>query len=606
MKHLSLISLFVVLALGIHSKSFAQPFSGFTLETLDESYVPLTQATVMSSENWDEYTGWDDPEFIVPVGFDFDFAGTTVSYLIQMDQGTTFFGSDEVYYNYYFNAILYLLGEVDLADLGLTGVESLGSSFIQWQTTGEPGQRVFTLEYVNAGLFEEVFSDGATETYSVLNFQFRLFESSGVIEIHFGPSLLSEYGFATLQAEPIAGWHGLVPSYESIYNGGSFILTNINTELMYDDIDAPYDGIPFEGFPADGRLFRYTPVIEGCDIETACNYDVMVNYSVPEECIFPEVAGTDCNGECLVDADANGSCDELMGCTEGMACNYNPEATDDDGSCIIPETGYGCDGECLSDVDGDGVCDANEIAGCEEPGACNYAESPTDLEPCVYAEEYYDCEGECLMDADGDGVCDELEVAGCTDFDACNFEWWATDDDGSCMDGLPLTLVGDTLVAVGDTMVISVEGPVEDYFGQFNSGCWQHIDHLEISDTLFVGVILDGFESCDLTYIEWGGYYDSFCGSNTLTITLDPNPTAVSELAALLSVYPNPVSSLLTVEIPEVWSSGVDARMVNVMGQTVWTQRLSPGTQILDVSDLPNGMHLLMYKDRAHRVLIQH
>ena len=121
-----------------------------------------------------------------------------------------------------------------------------------------------------------------------------------------------------------------------------------------------------------------------------------------------------------------------------------------------------------------------------------------------------------------------------------------------------------------------------------------------------MGVILDGFESCDLTYIEWGDYYDSFCGSNTLTIALDPNPSAVNELAALLSVYPNPVSSLLTLEIPEVWSSGVDARMVNVMGQTVWTQRLSPGTQILDVSDLPNGMHLLMYKDRAHRVLIQH
>ena len=607
MKHLSAITFFIACSLIGSLNSMAQTFSGFYLETLDQPYVPLSDGTALSSENWDYDEGWDDPEFLVPIGFEFDFAGNVISDMVQVEEGTTFAASqDGYYYNYYAAAMFYLLGEIDLADLGLTGTDPVNNSTIQWQTSGEPGQQVFTLDYANAGLFEEVFSEGV-DTFSFLNFQFRLFESTGVMEIHFGPSSLTENGLALLQEEELSGWHGLAPSYESIYNGGGFIFTNINTELMYDNLDFAYNGgIPFEGLPVEGRLFRYTPVISGCDIETACNYDVMVNYSVPEECIFPEVAGTDCDGECLMDADTDGSCDELMGCTQGMACNYNPEATDDDGSCIIPETGYGCDGECLSDVDGDGVCDANEIAGCEEPGACNYAESPTDLEPCVYAEEYYDCEGECLMDTDGDGVCDELEVAGCTDFDACNFEWWATDDDGSCMDGLPLTLVGDTLVSVGDTMVISVEGPVEDYFGQFNSGCWQHIDHLEISDTLFVGVILDGFESCDLTYIEWGGYYDSFCGSNTLTITLDPNPSAVSELDALLSVYPNPVSSLLTVEIPEVWSSGVDARMVNVMGQTVWSQRLSPGTQILDVSDLANGMHLLMYKDRAHRVLIQH
>ena len=68
--------------------------------------------------------------------------------------------------------------------------------------------------------------------------------------------------------------------------------------------------------------------------------------------------------------------------------------------------------------------------------ACNYVENPTDLESCDYPETYYDCEGECLMDTDGDGVCDELEEPGCTDEDACNYAWWATDDDGSCVDSL--------------------------------------------------------------------------------------------------------------------------------------------------------------------------
>ena len=108
---------------------------------------------------------------------------------------------------------------------------------------------MFTLDYANAGLYEEVFSDGVNDTYSSLNVQFRLFESTGVLEIHFGPSSLTELGLAVLQDEELSGWHGLLPSYEAFYYDGGFIFTNINTELMYDDIDFAYDGgIPFEGF----------------------------------------------------------------------------------------------------------------------------------------------------------------------------------------------------------------------------------------------------------------------------------------------------------------------------------------------------------------------
>ena len=83
-------------------------------------------------------------------------------------------------------------------------------------------------------------------------------------------------------------------------------------------------------------------------------------------------------------------------------------------------------------------------------------------------------------------------------------------------------------------------------------------------------------------------------------------PVAVTELEGAIQLYPNPVSSSLTLDVPKGWVSGVDARMVNAMGQTVWSERLSPGTQILDVSELPDGVHLLMYEDRTQRVLIQH
>ena len=43
----------------------------------------------------------------------------------------------------------------------------------------------------------------------------------------------------------------------------------------------------------------------------------------------------DCDGICLEDADADGVCDplEIAGCTDIDANNYNPLATDDDGTC---------------------------------------------------------------------------------------------------------------------------------------------------------------------------------------------------------------------------------------------------------------------------------
>ena len=101
-------------------------------------------------------------------------------------------------------------------------------------------------------------------------------------------------------------------------------------------------------------------------------------------------------------------CDEfeVAGCTDATACNYDAEATDDDGSCLqLDECGV-CGGDGIAD----GACD------CEGNGP----------------EAGYDCDGNCLADADSDGVCDEFEVAGCTDATACNYDADATDDDGSC------------------------------------------------------------------------------------------------------------------------------------------------------------------------------
>ncbi|MGB0250309.1 MAG: hypothetical protein ACPF91_09750, partial [Flavobacteriales bacterium] len=66
------------------------------------------------------------------------------------------------------------------------------------------------------------------------------------------------------------------------------------------------------------------------------------------------------------------------GCTDATACNYDAEASYDDGSCAYPEFAYDCDGNCLSDTDGDGVCDELEIYGCTTEGNCLYDPNATE------------------------------------------------------------------------------------------------------------------------------------------------------------------------------------------------------------------------------------
>ena len=177
--------------------------------------------------------------------------------------------------------------------------------------------------------------------------------------------------------------------------------------------------------------------VPGCTDMAACNYNMLA---------------TDDDGSCdFADADGDGICDssEIAGCTDMTACNYDPNATDDDGSCGVLDACGVCLGDdssctgcsiflaCNYDADAivtdNTLCEYETCAGCMEETACNYDPTATfdDGTNCVNAVEFLDCEGECLNDTDGDGVCDELETVGCSDMLACNYDDTVTDTDNT-------------------------------------------------------------------------------------------------------------------------------------------------------------------------------
>ena len=97
-----------------------------------------------------------------------------------------------------------------------------------------------------------------------------------------------------------------------------------------------------------------------------------------------------------------GNCDTVVyGCTDADACNYNPDATDEDGSCYGPD----CDGVCDSGavVDECGECggDGSSCADCLDAGgilnwiADGYCDGSNNNEGCGY-DGGDCCPGDCV------------------------------------------------------------------------------------------------------------------------------------------------------------------------------------------------------------------
>ena len=227
----------------------------------------------------------------------------------------------------------------------------------------------------------------------------------------------------------------------------------------YDQLDSDNDGIgdlcdicpndPFNDTQYPNEICDNLDIL-GCTDANSCNYnpnatyDNGLCYNNDLGCGCDEPApefAYDCNGNCLSDSDNDGICDELeiTGCTDSSACNYDFNPTTDTDNSLCSYLDGICD-TCVNgividnDQDNDGVCNDDEVLGCIEINACNYNENATNAGLCEYPIYGYDCNGICLYDFDGDGVCDEFEIMGCTNPSSFNFNPSATEEDGSCID----------------------------------------------------------------------------------------------------------------------------------------------------------------------------
>jgi len=177
------------------------------------------------------------------------------------------------------------------------------------------------------------------------------------------------------------------------------------------------------------HAFCLSPVVTpGCIFINACNFDP--NASLDDgSCVFPGCIDA---GACNYDAAAgcdDGSC-IYPGCNDVNACSYDIAAGCDDGSCVFP----GCTdvNACNYDIAAgcyDGSC---IYPGCTDVNACNYAiAAGCDDGLCVFpgCNDVNACNYDIAAGCD-DGLC---IYSGCTDVNACNYDIAAGCDDGLCV-----------------------------------------------------------------------------------------------------------------------------------------------------------------------------
>ncbi len=235
----------------------------------------------------------------------------------------------------------------------------------------------------------------------------------------------------------------------------------------------------------------------------------------------------------------------VPGCTEEGTCNYDSEATANDGSCFAP---------------GDACDDGDEMTVLDAFG-----------EDCM-------CVGEEPID-------------GCLDETACNFSDEANVEDGSC------TYVGQGMISgpvnpmTGTTQTYSYNGPVEhSYEWMITNGSFVGASSgvgLTSVDVMWEGI---AGANADINVTET----DTTGCSGSVEMSIDLLVNSISELNRLgMAAYPNPVTETLWITWEEPTAQGVELAVYNVAGQRVVNEVLRSTAHSIDCAGLAAGQYTL-------------
>ncbi|HKK87213.1 MAG TPA: T9SS type A sorting domain-containing protein [Saprospiraceae bacterium] len=201
---------------------------------------------------------WDDPNYQIPLGFNFRFFD-------RLTDNMTLDGEEFGFGGTLLTAIdpiivqLLIVNEADLIDRGFLDDNSLSN--ISHLIEGDEGERIFKLEWNNAGFYSELFDDEVSEDFT--NFQLWLYEEDDAIEIHFGPNSIQ---YPELSYDGLSGTIvGLVDSFNldavDVFFTEAYFLEGEPLNPVYREVfssDLEENPITLNGDIPDGTIYRFS------------------------------------------------------------------------------------------------------------------------------------------------------------------------------------------------------------------------------------------------------------------------------------------------------------------------------------------------------------